>query len=139
MHTSTPPSPRNRPGHPYEFGIGVSFLAFIGYRWASSIIAESDVKVLENTGKLLLVTSAFTLALLLVDYLLSQWRLDTRTRSGLWAAAAFGPYAGLVAWEELAALAWSYTIGLSATIFFFVLFTPWKEPSVRKTRNLNWI
>jgi hypothetical protein len=95
------------------------------------------VKVSQNAGKLLLITSGFTLILLLVDYLLSRWKLDTATRSGLWAAAAFGPYAGLIAWEELAAPAWSHAIGLGATIFFFVIFYTLERTIRQKNRKFK--
>ena len=119
-----PPSSTDHglPKRSYDFGVGGGFLAFISYRWASTIIQESGRLPSQNLRTVLALAVGFTLLLLLVDYLLWHLKFDRPTRSGLWAAAALGPYAGTVAWVELAHPVWSQVIGLGSTLLFFTAF-----------------
>jgi hypothetical protein len=80
----------------------------------------------------------FTIALLLIDYVLWRGKLARAVRSGLWASAAIGPYAGAVAWEELAHPVWSHIIGFVSSVLVFVAFyyldkglqRGWRKPGI---------
>ena len=97
-------------------------MAFITYRWASTIVQEWGQKPSQQVGKVLGMAVGFSALLLLIDYVLCRLKLTRAVRSGLWASAALGPYAGLVAWNELAHPVWSQIIGFGSTALFFVVF-----------------
>lgn len=108
--------------HTYNFGIGGGFAAFITYRWASTIVQESGSKPSQRFGLVIGLAIGFAIVLWLVDWVLWRVKLSSRVRSGLWAGAAIGPYAGLVALEMLAHPVWSQVIGLVSTVLAFTAF-----------------
>jgi hypothetical protein len=110
------------PKRTYDFGIGGGFVAFTTYRWASTIVKEWGWQPSQRFGTVIGIGVCLTIVLLSIDYVLWRWRFERAIRSGLWASAAIGPYAGLVAWEELAHPAWSHVIGLVGTVVVFVAF-----------------
>ena len=110
------------PERSYDFGIGGGFVAFTAYRWAATMVQEWGWKPSERAWIVLGLALGFSLALVLVDYVLWRGRLDRAVRSGLWASAALGPYAGMVAWEELAHPVWSQVIGFGSSVLIFVVF-----------------
>lgn len=112
----------SRPQRTYDFGIGGGFVAFTTYRWASTLVQEWGWKPSQRFGTVVGIGVCFIIGLLLIDYVLWRWKLDRAVRSGLWASAVIGPYAGAVAWEELAHPVWSQAIGLVSAVLVFVAF-----------------
>jgi len=106
----------------YELGVGSGLVALIAYRWAATVVQEWGWKPSERFGWVFGMMVGFSVVLLLVDYGLGRLRIERAVRGGLWAGAVFGPYAGLVAWEELAHPVWAQVIGLGSTLLVFVLF-----------------
>jgi hypothetical protein len=119
---NTPLTSNKMPKRRYDFGIGGGFVAIITSRWASTIVQEWEQKPSQQIGIVLGLAVCFSVTLLLLDYVLWRWRFIKAIRSGLWASAAIGPYAGLVAWNELAHPVSSQVIGLVSTIVAFVAF-----------------
>lgn len=113
------PGPQKRT---YDFGIGGGFTAFICYRWAATIVQESGSKPSQRFGLVIGLAIVFAVALWLADWVLWRVRLSRPVRSGLWAGAVIGPYAGLVAIEVLVHPVWSQVIGLAGTVLAFTLF-----------------
>lgn len=97
-------------------------MALVAYRWAATIVQEWGQKPSQQTGTVLGIALGFAIALLLVDYVLWRLQLSKAIRSGLWACAAIGPYAGLVAEAALAHPVWSQIAGFGTTILAFLLF-----------------
>ena len=124
------------PSRSYDFGIGGGFVAVTAYRWAATLVQEGGHKPSEQVWTVLGLTAGFSAALLLVDYLLWRGRLDRAVRSGLWAAAAIGPYAGLVAWEEWAHPVWGHVAGLVSSVLAFVAFYYLDRALPRRGRSL---
>jgi preprotein translocase subunit SecE len=106
----------------YSFGFGSGFIVFMAYSWASTIIQEWGQKPSQQISTVLGLTLGFLIALYLFDYILWRWQFTRAIRSGLWAGAAIGSYATLFAWTELAHPVWSHVIGLTSTVFAFVIF-----------------
>ena len=118
----------------YELGISSGFVALTAYRWAATIVQEWGWKPSQRSGWVLGIMLGFSAVLFVVDFLL--WRLDVAraTRAGLWASAVFGPYAGQVAWVELAHPVWAQVIGVGSTLLCFVLFYHLENRLQRKSR-----
>lgn len=64
----------------------------------------------------------FSAVLLLVDILFWRVGLELPVRTGLWAAALFGLYAGQVARVELGHPVWAQVMGVCSTLLAFLLF-----------------
>jgi|GEM_PF-1670554 len=120
----TPPLIRNDrfTGQQYDFSLGAGLMAFTTFRWASTIIQEAGHKPSQQLGTVFGIAVCFSIALLMIDYLLWRLRFFKAVRSGLWGGGAVGSYAGLVAGAELAHPVWSQVVGLVSTILFFVVF-----------------
>ncbi|MFZ5858405.1 MAG: hypothetical protein ACOYZ6_16390 [Chloroflexota bacterium] len=110
------------PQHKYDFGLGSGFMAFMAYRWASTIVQEWGQKPSQQVGTVLGLTVGFTIIILLFDYILWRLQFIKAIRSGLWAGAAIGSYVTLIAGAEITYPVWSHIIGLTSTIIAFVTF-----------------
>lgn len=106
----------------YNFGIGSGFMVFMVYRWASTIVQEWGQKPSQQVGTVLGLIVCFTIIILLLDYILWRIEFTKAIRSGLWAGAAIGSYATLIAEAETAHPVWSHIIGLMSTIIVFAIF-----------------
>ena len=106
----------------YDFGFGSGFMAFMAYRWASTIVQEWGQKPSQQIGIVLGLTVGFIIVLFLFDYILWRLQFIKAIRSGLWAGAAIGSYVSLLAGAELTHPVWSHILGLTSTIIAFVAF-----------------
>ena len=106
----------------YAFGLGSGFMAFMAYRWASTIVQEWGQKPSQQVGTILGLTVGFMIIMFLFDYILWRLQFNKAIRSGLWASATIGSYMTLFTEAEITHPVWSHIIGLTTTMITFVIF-----------------
>jgi hypothetical protein len=112
----------SKPKQRWDFGVSSTFMVFLSYTWASTIVQEWGQKPSHHFGVVFGIFLCFLTALMLTDYVLWRLRFTSAVRSGLLATATLGPLATLVVWEKFAHPVWSQAAGVASTIVFFAVF-----------------
>ena len=100
------------------------FSVAFAFSWAAALLREAGKVPSQHIGALFGLFLAFTAGVLLLDYALWRvFKLTNELRSGLWAAAIFGPWLSVMVellWPNH--LVWAHISGSAGAIVIFAIF-----------------
>ncbi|MBI5954243.1 MAG: hypothetical protein HY865_21515 [Chloroflexi bacterium] len=119
---SQPFQDNSKPKQRWDFGVSSTFMVFLSYTWASTIVQEWGQKPSQHFGLVCGIFLCFMAVLMSVDYALWRLQFTPAIRNGLLGAATLSPLATLVVWEKFAHPVWSQATGVASTVLLFAAF-----------------
>ncbi|MCP4604884.1 MAG: hypothetical protein GY847_30915 [Proteobacteria bacterium] len=95
----------------------VNYSLFLAFAWGRNLAKELDLGTLEWMGMGL----GFSLAILLIDYLLARIGMQYPTRLGVWTSAGFTPLVVQSASEKWESFALRWILGGGSVVLSFIV------------------